>query len=579
MSNPLTLAALPAPVRWLVNSISKLHVLSRWYDEWLAGPQGDATAFLDYTLAKTGIQFEVTNPNALIAIPQDVPLIIVANHPLGGLEGMLLSRLLLRVRPDLKVLTNEMLLSFKEFDELFIGVDVLNPNKQAQNAKGMRRISKHLSQNGALLIFPAGTVSELSLKTRQISDAPWQDIVGRLAMRYNAQCLPIYVTGKNSGLFYLSALIHPRFRTLLLPRAMISKQGECIRATVGQCIALDKAAMSPAAATDYLRLNCELLAAPNVAAHSFKKAVHVRPVNSETLALQLQFLNAYKVAEKNEFCVYCAPFEALGPIADVLAAAREKTFRCAGEGTGLAADIDKFDPHYWHIFVWDIKAQQLVGSYRAVNTKTAVANKGLGGLYSHSLFDYDQRFLNTLGGAIEVGRSFITEPYQNNHHALDLLWRGLGAFMVQNPECHTFFGCVSISQTFAPMLRALLVDTLLEGYAADGVQRALVKPLRPFKYQQRFWAPELIQALTSMADINKLLGGVNVQLRVPALIRHYIALKGKFVEFTVNKGFNESLDGLIFVDLRQTPSRYIARYLGAENAQAFNHRWRQKNAA
>lgn len=590
MTNPLALTDVSAPIRWVINRLSRLDILKQWYDEWLAGSGGDAADFLDYTLGKTGINFEVLNEPLLNNIPQDKPLVFVANHPLGGLEGMLLSRLLLRYRPDLKVLTNQMLLCFKEFDELFIGVDVLNPNKQAENAKGMRAIAKHLGKGGALLVFPSGTVGHVQApqvftKKWTVIDAPWQDIVGRLAMKYKAECVPIHVAGKNSRAFYLTGLIHARLRTLLLPRAMISKQNDWIRATIGEPIVLERGKITPEAATDYLRLACEFLADDNAALtveQAAKKKVAPLAVNASALEAIQRHLNnmaQYCVVTRGNFNVYVAPYTALGPVAQLLAIEREQTFRAIGEGTGLVSDVDRFDEDYDHIFIWDTQYKKIVGGYRAANVGHLVDKKGLKGLYSYSLFAYDKRLLMTLGGAIELGRSFITQDYQRDGIALDTLWCGLGHYLLQHPQCHTLFGCVSISQTFAPIARAVLVDALLEGYGADDKTRALVKAHRPFTFKARFWSKELVTTVANFSIINKLLGQGAYEQRVPALIRHYAALKGKFIDFSVNHGFNQSLDGLIYVDLRQTPERYLKRYLGASGAAIFKARWEQKDAA
>lgn len=582
MNNPLSLAKLSPPVRWLVNRISKLDILRDWYDEWLANHDGsDAKAFLDYTLNKTGIRVETVNADAIAQTQEGERLIVVANHPLGGLEGMLLSQLLLQYRSDVKVLTNEMLLSFKEFHSLFIGVDVLNPNKQLQNAKGIRQVSKHLKEGGALLVFPSGTVSHMRLNDGAIIDPEWQDIVGRLALKYQAKCLPIHVDGRNSRSFYLSGYIHSRLRTMMLPRAMISKKNHTVTLRVGEPSVLDKESLNARSATDYLRMGCELLGpsgkADAQAANIGSLLEKQSPVNA--VIEYLPQLQEFCVLNRGNFDVYCAPFDKLGPMADLLAIEREKTFRAVGEGTGLDRDIDQFDPYYWHIWVWDKQNSNLVGSYRAANIQTLVKSKGVSSLYSNSLFHYDQRFLASLGGAIEVGRSFVAARYQSSSQALDLLWHGLGHFMLQNPDCHTLFGCVSISKSYAPIVRALLVDALLAGHAAEEGTRALVKPHTPFTFKQRFWSKDLAESLVNMTAINKLLGRGNYQYRVPALIRHYIALRGKFIDFSINRGFNDSLDGLIFVDLRQTPDRYVKRYMGEQGAEQFRQSWGQQDAA
>ncbi|MCB1665489.1 MAG: lysophospholipid acyltransferase family protein [Pseudomonadales bacterium] len=576
--NPLTLHGLPTPLRFVINKLSSLDVLRRWYDDWLRAPEPGASRFLDYTLGRIGAQFDIVDEEALAALPQDKPLIIVANHPLGALEGMLLSRLLLRYRPDLKVLTNELLLHFKEFSDLFIGVDVLNPDKQQMNARGMMQASRHLAKGGALLIFPAGTVSVLDVKSWSIQDAPWKDIVGRLALKYKADCLPVHIEGRNGWSFYLSGLVHKRLRTLLLPRAMIAQHRKRVTARVGRLVSLAETTVtSPAAATEYLRLSCELLAGnPSSDMSSLPPTLNPlgEDIPGELLQARLDTLQEYRIAGQGQFQVYTIPFDALGIIADQLALERERTFRAVGEGTGRTLDRDRFDPWYWHILVWDSEAQRIAGAYRAARVSTVLQNKGVTGLYSNSLFQYDERFIQALGGAVEVGRSFVAAAYQSDSRALDLLWQGLGNMILRYPDCHTLFGCVSISSRYSPMLRAVLTDSFLAAHSVDDTMRSLVRPVSPFRYTRKFWTPDTLRALSSMAAINKLLGTTGTAQRVPVLIRHYLALNGKFIDFSVNRGFNHSLDGLILVDLRTAPARYLRRYLGRDGAEEFTQRWR-----
>ena len=577
ISNPLALTGLPIPLRFIINKLSSLHVLRGWYDDWLDAPETDVAQFLDFTLGKIGAEFHTLNLDSLESLPRDKPLIIVSNHPLGALEGMQLSRLLLRYRPDLKVLTNELLLQFKEFDELFIGVDVLNPDKQQMNARGMMQASRHLAKNGALLIFPAGTVSVLDVKSWSIQDAPWKHIVGRLALKYKAQCLPVYIEGRNSWAFYLSGLIHKRLRTLLLPRAMLWQRRKKVTARIGQSIDFGETDIrTPATATEYLRLACELLAVDKVDTAAQPQPRLSGGVAAEKLASEFVRLQSYRVAELGSLQVYNIPYSALGCISEQLALVRERTFRAVGEGTGLALDADRFDADYWHILVWDAEALQIVGGYRAARVSSVLNRRDVTALYSNSLFHYDERFIRELGGAIEVGRSFVAQEYQADTRALDLLWRGLGAMMLQYPDCHTLFGCVSISSRYSPMIRALLTESFLAAHGAGANMRTLVRPVSPFKYSLKFWTPDTIKALSSMAAINKLLGNSGNAMRVPVLIRHYIALNGKFIDFSVNTGFNQSLDGLILVDLRTAPPRYLRRYLGKEGATEFTQRWRQE---
>jgi len=573
-TSPFDLSSLPRllrqPLRWLAG----LSPLETWYREWLSSPTGDALTFVRFALERLHCRDQITNPQALEAIPAKGPLVIVANHPLGGLEGLLLARALLPVRPDLKILTNRLLLRFPEFQDLFIGLDILG--KDRRNRAALRSADHHLAQGGALLIFPAGTVGHWHARTDTIEDRPWHPTAARLALRHRAHCLPVHVEGRNARSFYLSGLIHPRLRTLLLPRALLGARARPVKLTLGSPFQLDEAGYSDAhSATDYLRLTTELTGR----GASTDLASNGHPVSSVPAPTATDHLKPYELAREGSWVVYGAPHSALGPLADHLAAERENTFRQAGEGSGKPLDRDQFDPHYWHLIGWDEAAGRLIGAYRALPVREALAQGGRQALYSHSLFKLSDAFMPHLDGAIEVGRSFVTESYQRNPRALDLLWKGLGAFLQQRPEYHTFVGCVSISNHHAPLVKTLLQTTLLSGYRVAPDVQCLVRPHDRYRCTGLSLSAALIQQLSHASAVNKLFGHAGLDVRIPVLIRHYLALNGRFVDFTVNRSFSDSLDGLILVDLRQAPARYLKRYLGPEAAAQFLDRWSHRDAA
>jgi hypothetical protein len=85
----------------------------------------------------------------------------------------------------------------------------------------------------------------------------------------------------------------------------------------------------------------------------------------------------------------------------------------------------------------------------------------------------------------------------------------------------------------------------------------------------------MLATIQDIAVINKLVGLCEPGKTVPVLLRHYVALNGKFIGFSINRGFNDSLDGLILVDLHQMPERYLNRYLTKEGAEHFKQHWEQ----
>lgn len=571
----------------LLRSVSNIGVLEGWYDGWIAqehlydsddkrDQKGDA--FIDYILGRANITASIDDPDLFNAIPTEGSFIIVANHPLGGWDGLILTQQLRKIRPDLKVLTNEMLTLFPEFEDIFIGVDVFNEHRAAYNAKGMRNVAKHLSGGGALLVFPAGTVSAMSLPKFSVSDIAWTPMIVRLAKKYKAPVMPIYVDSKNSSGFYASGLLHHRFRTLLLPRAMASKSNNVIPLKIGAPIHYRDFARfdDDESATDFMRMCCELMDVqkPDVIEDQDSHLVAVQDsLNDDHIAEQIVKLSDYCLHARGDFEIYCAPYDALGDVMEQLSIVRERTFRAAKEGTGQSRDSDRFDPHYMHLFLWDKTAKKIAGGYRLAKTDEVYKNHQLDGLYSHSLFDYDAQFLKNMGQTIEVGRSFVALEYQRNPRALDMLWKGIGRFVAANTDYHTLFGCVSISREYSALAKAILTETFLENYGVDPNIKKRVKARTPIEKIKRPWSAKHIARLCDMPILNTLVGRIDGGKTIPVLIRHYLALNGRFISFTVNTGFNAALDGLIMVDLRTTEYKYLKRYMGEEAAKDFLQRY------
>ena len=570
------------------NAVLGLNPLACIYDRWtektpdLTRPV--AESFLDHVLGSLNTSTRVVYEERLEDIPAEGAFIAFANHPFGGLEGMQLARLLLKYRSDLKVLTNEILTWIPEFEDLFIGVDVLSANSKQKNMAGMKKVSAHLKQGGALLIFPAGTVASLELKKRAIVEKPWTPMLGRLAMKYKASCMSLYVEGRNSLWFYMLGMIHPRLRTAMLARQLTNKRGHCTTFVAGSLLKQKEldSFQDELLLTDYLRLNCEALSLKNRNSRPSHEQIPDLEDEGEKRSALLDKLSSLEdclLMSKPPFNVYCVPFQRMGPLVKELAKVRELTFRAAGEGTGRVEDSDRFDPHYLHLFVWDTEENRLVGAYRMGKCDEIIAVQGVKGLYSRSLFKYRRKYIDRIGGALEVGRSFISINYQRNPRALDILWRGIGTFVAKNPQYHTLFGCVSISSEHSLLARAFLSETMLTSFAAAPEFLTDIKPVSPLKVKGKLWTSRMLSSLSDIAVINKLVGNFDPGKSIPVLLRHYLALNGRFVSFSVNHGFNQALDGLILVDLRNSPMKYLQRYLGHEGSENFLRKWERDEAA
>ena len=575
-------------LRWLASageSMLGLDVLDHYYRQ--KTEDLDTNQFIRYTLETLGINYTVVS-GSLDNIPASGPAIVVANHPFGAIEGVILAELLLRLRSDVKVLANYFLQRIPELRDLFIGVDVFEGDTAIRsNIAPVKQAINHVRNGGLLLMFPAGEVSSFRLPSTQITDKEWNRIIGMMVRKTRAQVTPVYIEGGNSKLFHFAGMIHTRFRTLMLVREMLKKQDQTINLHIGNTITQGElnGLDNDAAITQYLRLNTYLMAdrcKPKKTLHSpaSSSLPIAETIPPETLFDNVMSLSTRKLLlQSGDFDIYCAAAEELPAVLNEIGRLREISFRAVGEGTGQARDLDKYDAYYLHLFIWDRTARCIVGAYRLGLAGQIIAAHGLKGLYSRSLFGFNKNFINGLGQSIEMGRSFIRPEYQRNKNALLLLWKGIAAYIYRNPQYTTLFGPVSISNDYSETSRALMTSFLVHHHY-DDIRAGEVKPTNPQKKPRNvFWTQEMISMLSDNKVISKLVERMEGDKGLPILIKQYLGLNGRLVSFNVDKDFNDALDGLIIVDLLKVPEKVLARYMGKDQAAAFLARHLPANSA
>ena len=238
---------------------------------------------------------------------------------------------------------------------------------------------------------------------------------------------------------------------------------------------------------------------------------------------------------------------------------RARTFHAAGMGSGAELDLDGYDRDYTQLIMVDRRRRQLVGGYRIARCRELMRLRGVAGIYGASLFDFDASFTGALHGAVELGRSFICPEYQRQLRPLALLWQGVGAFMAQRPrEDYVLFGSVSVPATMSVASRMAILDHL-RTHHYDPALAAGVVARTPPSLAVCAEAPS-----ESLAELERRLRANEPGARVPILIKRYLQLGGRFIGFNQDAGFGDSLDCLVWVDLRQTSARRLRAYVGEE---------------
>ncbi|MBF0625777.1 MAG: lysophospholipid acyltransferase family protein [Magnetococcales bacterium] len=566
----------------LLEPLLAIDQFNRKYQELSAA--ADHGDFLEKALAALTGAVRV-DPAELARIPVTGPLLVVANHPFGGIEGILLAVVLRAIRPDVKILGNHLLAHIPEFRELLFAVDPFaGPGATRRSLTGVRQAIRWVRSGGATVIFPAGEVSHLDLHARGVVDPEWDTGAARLARLTGAAVTPIFFQGSNGLLFQMAGLFHPRFRTALLPRELLNKTQRTICLRVGQPIAFERLQRFPddQETTIYLRLRTELLDANDrspdpadaAAAPTAGVLQELLPPRGPLLLHEevgrLPPCQRLMVAGDLQVCY--ADSRQIPLLLEEIGRLREMTFRAAGEGTGNSLDLDRFDGYYRHLFVWNRVRRELVGAYRMGHLEALLAGPhGKKSLYTATLFKYRTGFLRSLGPALELGRSFVQPAYQRNYAPLLLLWKGIGRYVAVHPECRTLFGAVSVAAEYTPTSRKLIVDYLTH-HRDLGQKSRMIKARKPFRVKG-------IKGLTDsrsvrvLEDVDELSGLISQIERdgkgIPILLKQYLKLGGRLAGFSIDPTFNNTLDGLIFVDLMDTDPRILAKYMGSNEAEAF----------
>ncbi|AUY38529.1 GNAT family N-acyltransferase [Leclercia adecarboxylata] len=490
-------------------------------------------------------------------IPAHGPLIVMANHPTGTLDGLALLYAVSRVRRDVKVVTNRMLTHLEPLSSLFIPVD----NIGGRTAKSsFTLMEQHLQHAGVLIFFPAG---EVSRPTRTgIRDKKWHPGFIKLAGKFRAPLLPVNIHARNSLLFYASTLLAPNLSMLLLMQQMFRRRHSRLPVKIGQQIGWShwfSPTLSPREMAEQCRQHVLRLGKGLPGIFKTESAI-ARPEDRATLKRELaQAESLGTTADGKTIYLWQRNGQEEAPILRELGRLREIAFRAVGEGSGKRRDTDSFDDDYLHLILWDDEDLEIVGAYRFIPT----AMREPEALYSYSLFHYDDKMRDILEHGIELGRSFI-QPRYWGRRGLDYLWSGIGAYLARYPHYRYLFGPVSISGGLPPAARDLLVAFYRLWFPAT---HPLAASRRPYpaslpEVLAQFGGEDYVEDLTRLKS---LLG--NLGCGIPPLYKQYSELCEpggvQFIDFGSDPAFNNCVDGLVLVDLRYLKANRYQRYIEA----------------
>ena len=531
-------------------------------------PDAMGPDFATATLEDAGITYHIPQEE-LERIPREGAFITVANHHYGSVDGLILSAVIGKIRPDYKLLTNHLLALIPNLGASFLPVDNISASAQGHNIAGIRMAINHMASGGGLGLFPAGEVATYQKEDKRtavgekpvIEDKPWPENISKLILRSGLPVIPIFFDGTNSRLFHFIGKIHPRLRTIWLVRELFNKRGHHVEVRIGQPVPASEIANYDIPSLGrYLRNRCYALEAEVQSANQIPTQVYstpvAAPVDAAALCAEMESLQDKILFETGGYrCYRVLASEA--PLAmRELSRLREETFRAVGEGTGEAVDTDTYDTYYHHLILWHIEDRQIAGAYRIGYGPELLARpEKIDAFYTASLFRFNPDAAPLLQTCMELGRTIVVGQYQKDVLPLKCLLAGISISSAKYSDIKYFLGPVSISNDYPDFFKSLTAHFFETRYPfPDREQVAL--PTHPLqKNFLRVNPDQLLHGVQTIEQFDHLLMSLSGgKYRLPVLVRKYFSGSARLVCFNVDPLFNNSLDGLILLKLSEFPA-------------------------
>ncbi|MGO4772658.1 GNAT family N-acyltransferase [Flavobacterium sp. W22_SRS_FK3] len=550
---------------WILMKVLKISTLNKIYDH---NKHLEDVPFLNGVLDELQIKFEIPEED-LKRLPKDGAYITISNHPLGGIDGILLLKLMLEREPNFKIIANFLLHRIVPLKKYIMPVNPFENHKDAKSSVvGIKETLRHLSDGKPLGIFPAGEVSTYR-DGKLVVDKPWEEGALKLIRKAKVPVVPIYFHAKNSRLFYWLSKIDDTLRTAKLPSELLTQKDRVIKVRIGKPISVNEQneIESFEEYSEFLRKKTYMLANPFEKDHKLLDTANLKipkaPKKIATPANELQMIDEVnmlrgsncRLLQSKNYEVFFATAKSIPNILHEIGRLREITFREVGEGTNESIDLDKFDQYYHHMFLWDEDTKKIAGAYRMGLGSEIYPKYGLEGFYLNDLFRFEPELHDMMHKSIEMGRAFIIKEYQQKPMPLFLLWKGIIHTTLRYPEHKYLLGGVSISNQFSDFSKSLMIEFMKSNYY-DPYIAQYIHPKKAYKVKLKDADKDFIfdEAESDLNKFDKIIDELEPgNLRLPVLIKKYIKQNARVVAFNVDPLFNNAIDGLMYIRIADIP--------------------------
>jgi putative hemolysin len=557
---------------WLLMKVLKISTLNKIYDR---NKHLSEVAFLNAILDEFQIKFEIPEDD-LKRLPKEGAYITVSNHPLGGIDGILLLKLMLEREPNFKIIANFLLHRIEPMKPYIMPVNPFENHKDAKSSViGIKETLRHLSDGKPLGMFPAGEVSTYK-DGKLVVDKAWEEGAIKVIRKAQVPVVPIYFHAKNSTLFYLLSKISDTLRTAKLPSELLTQKDRIIKVRIGKPISINEQNEHKTIEeySEFLRKKTYMLANSfNEEKNNILNTQHltiknpkspkqiVKPANHDKILEEIDMLGTgdYRLLQSKNYQVFLVSADKIPNILHEIGRLREITFREVGEGTNESIDLDKYDQYYHHMFLWDDETQQIAGAYRMGLGSEIFAKYGIEGFYLQELFRFESELYDMLSKSIEMGRAFIVKEYQQKPMPLFLLWKGIVHTTLRHPEHNYLIGGVSISNQFTEFSKSLMIEFMKSHYY-DPYVAQYIHPKKEYKVKLKDADKDFVfnETESDLNKFDKIIDEVEPgTLRLPVLIKKYIKQNARVVAFNVDPLFNNAVDGLMYIRIADLPESTV----------------------